>query len=217
LNTITFVPYKGFENLLAPSPIKNHIPIWYRDSEANDEDGLPGLKKCVPFLDSMISGYALTTWEEVEITQDQGIFKVSENSLFHERVSSVGSKIPTPSGYLDNRFAWSGKWGMEVPKGYSILITNPLNRTDLPFFTLSGIIDGDGWIPAGNIPFFMAKGFSGVIPKGTPFAHIFPYKRESWSMSIGKPFDPDSFFNDIEDGSLQGYYKKKFWQRKRYV
>jgi hypothetical protein len=217
LKTIKFVPYKGFEGLLAPTPIKNHVPDWYKDSEMHDFSGAPGLKKCIPFLDSMLSGYALTIWEDIEIFQDSNSFKIQDNSIINERISEIGSKIPIPDEYMSNHFVWSGKWGMQVPQGYSVLITHPINRLDLPFLTLSGIIDSDTWIPPGNIPFFLKKGFSGVIPKGTPFAHVFPYKREVWSMEIDSAFNPDDFFYDIKDGSIEGYYKKKFWERKRYT
>lgn len=218
MKTIKFVPYANFENILAPTPIKNHIPQWYKDAETYDNEGVEGLKTCVPFLDSMISGYALTTWEDLIITQqDEIVYMEDVGSMVNERFSSVGSTIPRPKGYLNNHFAWGGKWGIEVPAGYSIIITHPLNRLDLPFTTLSGIIDADTWVPPGNIPFFLQKDFNGLIPKGTPFAHIFPYKRESWKMDITKAFDPDNFFSEIKNGSIKGYYKKKFWRRKDYT
>jgi hypothetical protein len=105
---------------------------------------------------------------------------------------------------------------MKAPRGYSILITHPLNRFDLPFTTTSGIIDSDGWVPPGNIPFFLQKGFNGVIPKGTPFAHVFPYKRDSWVMSISKVLQARAFFDGKIDRSQVGYYKKKYWNRKNY-
>jgi hypothetical protein len=217
LKVIKFVPEPGFENLLAPTPIKNHIPEWYKNAEIYDNEGIEGLKTCMPFLDAMVSGYALTTWEDlIIIQQDETVSMEDIGSMVNERFSSVGSTIPRPHEYLNNHFAWSGKWGIKVPDGYSIIITHPFNRLDLPFTTVSGIIDSDTWIPAGNIPFFLQKGFNGLIPKGTPFAHVFPYKRESWQMEVLGAFEPDKFFSEIKNGSIKGYYKKKFWKRKDY-
>jgi hypothetical protein len=59
-----------------------------------------------------------------------------------------------------------------------------MNRFDLPFTTLTGLVDcdryQDSWIhfPARwNDP-----NFSGVLPKGTPVAHCVPVKRGDWNM-----------------------------------
>jgi hypothetical protein len=80
-------------------------------------------------------------------------------------------------------------WTIEAPEGYAVLFTHPLNRVDLPFTTLTGIVDcdryHDNWIhfPARwNDP-----NFSGVLPKGTPVAQCVPVKRESWVLDTG-PF-----------------------------
>src|SRR5215475_8103617 len=41
-------------------------------------------------------------------------------------------------------------WTIEAPEGYAVLLTHPLNRVDLPFTTLTGIVDcdryHDNWI-----------------------------------------------------------------------
>lgn len=244
MKKIKFVAYPGYENIVVPTPIKNHIPQWYKDGEVYDNNGTAGLKTCVPFLDAMLSGYALTTWEDLKITEKRGIVSIEDgdiqedgsfipkvkkhqhsnelkqnyikSAIIGERTSTSGSTIPRPPGYLKNHFTWSGKWGMKVPRGYSILITHPFNRLDLPFTTLSAIIDSDGWVPPGNIPFFFQKGFNGVIPKGTPFAHVFPYKRDSWVMSVSKILQSRHFFDGKIDRSVVGYYKKKYWNRKNY-
>jgi hypothetical protein len=73
-------------------------------------------------------------------------------------------------------------WTIEAPEGYSLLFTHPVNRFDLPFTTLTGLVDcdryHDAWIhfPA----HWHDTSFSGVLPKGTPVAQCFPVKRENW-------------------------------------
>ena len=73
-------------------------------------------------------------------------------------------------------------WSIEAPEGYSLLFTHPLNRFDLPFTTLSGLVDcdryRDSWIhfPA----HWHNMNFSGVLPKGTPVAQCLLVKRENW-------------------------------------
>ena len=73
-------------------------------------------------------------------------------------------------------------WTIEAPDGYALLFTHPANRFDLPFTTLTGLVDcdryHDNWIhfPAHRHD----ANFSGVLPKGTPVAQCMPVKRESW-------------------------------------
>jgi hypothetical protein len=68
----------------------------------------------------------------------------------------------------------------------------------------------------GNIPFFLKENFEGVIPKNTPVAQIFPYKRESWQMSISNILRSRFKVDGKIDRSQIGYYKKKYWNRKNY-
>jgi hypothetical protein len=105
-----------------------------------------------------------------------------------------------------------------LPDGYSAIVMHPLNRVDLPFITMSGIVDFDKSIhaPIGNIPFFIKKGFEGTIPAGTPMFQIIPFKREDWN-SENQPYS-DIFWQEKmkERKSIANIYKKKIWQKKSY-
>jgi hypothetical protein len=74
-------------------------------------------------------------------------------------------------------------WIIELPPGYSLLVTHPINRVDLPFVTLTGLIDADRYCD--NFINFPARwrdaSFKGVLPKGTPVAQCVPVKREEWT------------------------------------
>ena len=69
------------------------------------------------------------------------------------------------------------------PPGYSLLITHPVNRHDLPFTTLTGLVDTDRY--KDNFINFPARwrdpAFNGVLAKGTPIAQCVPVKRAIWS------------------------------------
>jgi hypothetical protein len=190
---IRFFPERNSQHLGKPEPMKNFIPEWYRKAEATwiDENGeeAPGLKKCVPYLDTLISGYAITTPADFYVGENEdGSLRISWDgppelgSFIMERPEALGSTMARPAGHHHNHLVWSGVWGMKTPKGYSLLVTHPLNRFDLPFTTTSGIIDADEFFANGNIPFFMKAGFTGVIPKGTPIAQLIPIKRAKWKM-----------------------------------
>jgi hypothetical protein len=78
---------------------------------------------------------------------------------------------------------FNGFWTIELPPGYSLLVTHPINRADLPFVTLTGLVDADRY--GDNFINFPARwrdpNFQGVLPKGTPLAQCLPIKREEWA------------------------------------
>jgi hypothetical protein len=231
MKIIRFFSRKEYENIGQPIAAKKLLPEWYKSSENDfvdrkfpDSPLASGLKKCIPFLDSMLSGYFLVTPVDIFVSKNEdGTLKLGWNSseIFNdfvsERPKELGEKMPRPAGHYPNHLAWKGFWGFKTPKGWSVLVTHPLNRHDLPFTSTSGIMDADKYSTSGNIPFFIKEDFVGTIPAGTPFAQLIPIKRESWK-AIGN--DQGLVYLD----SLQGQtvrtpgksYKKLFWQRKEY-
>jgi hypothetical protein len=217
-----------------PVPVKKLVPEWYRKAETyyvapSDniavEDGTQeltaGLKTCAPFLDAMVSGYAFLVPFDIYVGRDdEGNLDIKWNApqgweeFVSERPKESGSTMPRPAGHAPNHLVWSSRWGVKAPRGYSVLITHPLNRQDLPFTTSSGIIDSDKFFGNGNIPFFIREDFVGVIEKGTPFAQIIPIKRKKWKM-INNPSLVDAYAIQGETArKKETSYKKKDWVKK---
>lgn len=210
-----------------PVPIKSLIPDWYKKAEStfveNDQE-MAGLKKCMPFMDTMIAGYALVTPVEIYVTKgEDGNPRFSWNGpqdlgvFVNERSRGLGATMPRPAGHYPNHLVFGGYWGWKTPRGWSTLVVQPLNRYDLPFTISSGIIDSDKFNTAGNIPFFLKEDFEGVIPAGTPFAQLIPIKRSSWMMvddSTGLR-DATRIQGDlVRKNDDKTPYKKFAWQRK---
>lgn len=228
MKVIRFFSKREYQGIAQPTLAKKFLPEWYRKSETDftDSNGIvhAGLKRCIPFLDSMLSGYMLVTPMDIFVSKnDDGTLKLGWNAseLFEnfiaERPKDSGEFMPRPAGHYPNHLAFSGFWGFKTPRGWSLLVTHPLNRHDLPFTITSGIIDADKYSTSGNIPFFMKEDFVGMIPAGTPFAQLIPIKRASW-----KSINNDSGISYLND--LQGElvrqpgksYKKIFWVKKDY-
>lgn len=228
MKIIRFFSDKQYDNLGQPAPAKKFLPKWYQKSELTfvDEGGVEhsGLKKCVPFLDAMISGYMLVTPVDIFISKNEdGSLNIGWNSsevfkdFISERTKTLGELMPRPAGHYPNHLAFRGFWGLKTPRGWSVLVVHPLNRHDLPFTITSGIMDADRYSTSGNIPFFVKEDFVGMIPAGTPFAQLIPIKRASW-----KSIKNDQGIQYLEP--LQGLtvrtpgksYKKLFWVRKDY-
>lgn len=201
--------------LSQPRPSYKTMPEWYKDIKGVVA-GNETIKKCVPFLDAMMSGYSLVTTADVYY-DSQGFQEVGKLKMVTTHFGNQVDGIPLPSEYSEIPYKWMNFFSITTPKGYSTLFTHPLNRLDLPFYTLSGVVDTDKFPVEVNFPFFMKKDFSGIIPAGTVIAQAIPFKREDWETD----------FNDKEQMKIPaevhmmhnppfGYYKKKFWSRKKY-
>ncbi len=214
-----------------PKPSENYIPNFYKKIESSfgknlvfNENGAlqnNNIKMCMPFLDSFTTGYIQETWCDIYVKKENE----SDLSLRYSNPSPaiVNSRENKSLKTYDNEFypvefTWSIEWVNKLPKGYSVLITHPLNRLDLPFQTLSGIIDSDSYhhAPSGNLPFYLKKDFEGLIPKGTPMYQIIPLKRDSWvSKTENYSIENEKRFAKQRQ-VFWGFYKKHCWNKKQY-
>ena len=65
-------------------------------------------------------------------------------------------------------------FNIKLPKDYSLLFLSPINRFDLPFLSITGIVDCDMYTGTVHFPFFIKNSFTGIIEKGTPIVQIIP-------------------------------------------
>lgn len=216
-----------------PVPSKTKIPDWFKKIPAQDKTfgGDPRdnstVKKCMPFLDSLTSGYMVTVPQDIAITKtpDQGTkaywgFTPPGHDLLFDldRPLHRTEGMPVPEGY--NEYVWRMVTypRVETPPGYSILVTHPFNRYDLPFLTMTGIIDSDKVHARLGLNMWLRDDFEGIIPKGTPVAQILPFKREAWTHENLPPFDKK---RELQENFkirsiLNRSYQYNFWQKKTY-
>jgi len=213
---IEFVPgTKNIEDLVpCPELSKNFIPQWYKDIPGGKEN--INVKMCIPFLDSISVGYIQKTWADIYVENNNGKVLFLHNHKVTMFSSREQTNMPVSEYYYQTELIWKRPWSIILPDGISALVTHPINRIDLPFTTMSGIVDFDKSIhtPIGNIPFFIKKDFVGLIPKGTPMFQILPFERNSW-QSQKQHFNQKFWEEKInEKGNGLGFYKKKIWQKK---
>jgi hypothetical protein len=224
------------QELGTPVPLKNVMPQWYKDAETfftvkdqevsldgENEEKNAGLKTCAPFLDSLLNGYAVLTPFDIYVKKtEDGSLDLKWNAppqweeFIAERPGESGATMPRPAGHHPNHLVWASHWGVKAPRGYSLIFTHPLNRFDLPFTTMSGIIDSDKFYGNGNVPFFIKEDFVGVIPKGTPFLQIIPVKRNSWKMLVSKGLKDKMHVQGMIAREKETKYKRKLWVRKEF-
>jgi hypothetical protein len=215
---IEFIPSTKEVELIVPPPrpAAYYVPDWYKKmpkfSESNvdirklSESG-PGLKHCIPFLDSMVSGYIQETWTDIAVGFDKDgktILATAPNNPEPFRTRDISS-LPMGPDFYNVEFVWNVVWIPKMPKGWSLLFTTPFNHVGLPFQNASGIIDSDQFYhsPSGNYPFYVKKDFHGIIPAGTPMYQMIPFKREDWQSSPQK-------FNAVEQLKNNAKMRGKF-------
>ena len=217
----------------SPKPARQYNPEWYKSipafeggNKALTKDFIPEttIKLCAPFADALNFGYIQETWQEINIstfaTENEPTFKYSYPSQPHI-LSNRGlsqNSILIPDEFHKVQMTWHPQWVPELPSGYSAIITHPFNRMDLPFYTLSGILDSDTYRFAeeeSNLPFLLKKDFNGIIPVGTPMYQIIPFKRDSWE-SFSNEYDGDAqiYNNQKIRRYFWGGYKKIHWKKK---
>jgi len=210
-------------------PAKAHIPEWYKAIKGYNKNNLKiekgkhtpidNLKSCMPFFDSLSTGYIVELAQDIYVKNEQGQPEINWRGVPDPlSAREVGENIiPVPHGCSETHFAWKYPHILNAKKGYSAIITHPFNRHDLPFVSLTGIIDIDILVGNGNVPFFIKEGFEGLIPRGTPILQIIPFKRESWKIKKDDSLIEKNYKENIDkERSMIGWYKINRWQKKEF-
>ena len=195
--TLTFrCPPELAKVLPEPVPAVQGLPDWFKAMPQKAFNPISGIenqtvKRCPPFIDAMTYGFLMPLATDLRVqdgefswdfeSPDAVITEISRTPLdFHDSSQVVGTPL-----FEDDRFIikFNNFWTIEAPPGYSLLFTHPLNRVDLPFTTLTGLVDCDTFSDSPvNFPArWHDAAFNGVLPKGTPVAQCLPVKRESWA------------------------------------
>jgi len=224
----------GLRNILPrPIPAVLGLPEWFKalpQKAFNPSMGeeTPTLKKCPPFIDAMTYGFLIPLAVDLEVRDGEFSWNfelpeglVSEYSHspidFHDPSQAAGTPF-----FDEDRFIikFNNFWTIEAPPGYSLLFTHPVNRRDLPFTTLTGLVDCDTFnlSPVHFPARWHDAGFSGVLPKGTPVAQCLPVKREVWNADFDE-LTAEGFARLIETQDATshetGVYRRQFRAPKR--
>lgn len=185
------------------------------------------VKSCMPVIDAYTSGYTISLPYDIQVhrlndgsTQITWAMVIDGLPSFVNQRQGENEKLCTWNnieGYDQLEFNWLPYWSIKTPKGYSSMFIHPINRVDLPFYTIGGVLDTDGWGVAGNHPFLIKKGWSGIIEAGTPVMQIIPFKRDDWNSFADKTMINEYRKQIInKDKKIKDYYKINHWKTKQY-
>ena len=235
---ISFIPsLENFKDVYtAPVPAITMVPEWYKSltlyGDTNDiknlnpvnhvgTDGtLVDTKKCMPMFDALTSGYYYLLEDDLHVSLNDDGFPTltwkGDVMLIDKRPTL---QIPVPGNCHQLHFGFRMNWFYRTPPGYSVLVTHPMNRYDLPFYTLSGMVDSDIWGLPVFFSFFLKRDFIGTIPKGTPIMQFIPFKRDEWEIEIKtdkKSIEEEEFKAEKRRTMVTGYYTEHVSEKKEY-
>ena len=229
---IIFTDIHNFEGALEkPKPATEYIPQWYKDAKSYthpdgikaptpDNSPMSTIKRCMPLWDMMTAGYIMETPYDIYIQQTpEGVsFQWAGNDAIAFQTMDQFQNHPY-SRDINYAVRIVIPWSIKTPKGWSIMVMEPQHHEPSPIACASGIVDTDDF----SIPFNMFlklrdPKFEGIIPAGTPFLQIIPFKRESWTSSLGNEKERIKFMSDKQKFTRVFFdrYKKFWWNKKEY-
>jgi len=223
---------KGY--LSEPKPSIAHVPQTYKDLQRHiDTQTKPTVKRCIPFLDALTTGYVIPFPTDIEIYNDKeekmirfnsgssvpeefkGIVGVSEHDSYQ-----ITENMMSPKRTINAVFKFNNPWIVTTPPGCSCLFITPLNHV-LPYELISGVVDTDTYSRTINFPFYYTGDINEniVIKQGSPMAMVFPFKRESWNMET--KLYTQTYEENIKEHfglfkRIADNYKTLFWKKKSY-
>ncbi|KEO56380.1 hypothetical protein [Thioclava pacifica] len=213
-----------------PVPAEKALPDWLRAmptevlAESLGGERLRTLKQCPPLIDALGLGVMIPLPCDIEVKEgafhwDWDFPTITDAPLTraplgaHLPEQATGTPLPLAPGTLAIKF--TNYWTLEAPEGWQLLITHPMNRADLPFLTLSGLVSADHF-GLGYVHFpalWTDPGFEGVLPKGTPVAQVIPVPRERPALKIAEMTEAEIAESRAIQEALQsepGVYRKQF-------
>ncbi len=134
-------------------------------------------------------------------------------------MSRRSSRIRRLRGEGQAAIKFNSFWTIELEPGWSLFATHPVNRDDLPFRLISGLVDADRFYDGGiNFPaLWTLPDFSGVLPKGTPVAQCFAVPRTAPEL-VFESFDEAhkaAYTRTVTEVlAAPGVYRKRFRARR---
>lgn len=211
-----------------PVPARQALPEWLKPmaSEAVSET-LSGttvrtFKQCPPMLDAFAMGIMLPlvcdlVAKDGELSWDWDLPRLTDHSAsrapigMHAPEQARGAPFE-PDGLF---IKFTNFWTLETPPGWQILFTHPFNRFDLPFQTLTGLVDTDRF-GHGYVHFparWLDHEWEGTIPRGTPVVQAIAVPRQAVAIDARPMTGEELAATEAIQRTLtteSGAYRKQF-------
>jgi len=215
-----------------PIPARAALPDWLRAMPANAHSALHNqtmrtIKQCPPFLDAMQYGFIMPLPCDIEVCNGQFSWDWSIPTpaatkhpraplSFHAPAQVQGSPFSRDSQVV---VKFNSFWTIELPEGWSLLAMPPINRDDLPFRPITGLVDADQYHDVGILfpAVWLDPTFEGRLERGTPVVQCVPVPRQTLNLHCETMDQKQCGAYDAVGESLlteTGVYRKKFRARR---
>jgi hypothetical protein len=211
----------GSQPFPRPIPAVQDVPAWLKQMPAEVENPRGGspidtVKKCPPFLEAVTGGYLIPLIADVTFEmQPTGLRIHCDLPIIESHPLEQLRQTPVDGMPI---VKFRNPWIVKTPPGYSCLFVQPLNRFDLPFHVLSGVVETDTYYREIHFPSIclLKPGSTHLLKKGTPIVQIYPIKRESWRSAYSKTELQHRESVEAEFNSATAHYRQNTWRRKDY-
>lgn len=219
-------------HLPPPVPARAALPDWLREmgrtafSSTHGQD-IRTVKQCPPFIDAMSYGFMMTLPCDVTIasgalswqwdTPTPSVHAHPRAPIsFHVPEQVLGTPLHRPDQVI---VKFNSFWTIELEAGWSLFATHPINRDDLPFHLVSGLVDSDRFHDVGILfpAVWTDPDFAGTLPRGTPVAQCFAVPRtppnlvfETLSVELAARYEATA----SALLSAPGVYRRRFRERR---
>jgi hypothetical protein len=221
-----------YDRLPRPVAARAALPEWLRAMPAAAFSELHGqeirtVKQCPPFVDAMAHGFLIPL--PCDVTVRNGRFSwawdlppLSVEAHPRSPLSFHAPAQVTGTPFHDANRAvikFNSFWTIELESGYSLFATHPINRADLPFRLLTGVVDADRFTDVGILfpAVWTDPQYDGVLPAGTPVAQCFPVARDALELAF-EPLTASAQRRYDETGAAllakPGVYRRRFRARR---
>lgn len=196
------------DHLPRPIPAREVLPDWLRRLPPRVPSAVHGrsirtVKQCPPFVDAMQHGFVLTLpcdlvvepggrigWDWPLPLPELDDHPRSPLS-FHVPEQIAGS--PLERGPHQSAIKFNSFWTITLEPDWSLMAVHPIHRDDLPFRTVTGLVDADRFNAVGiNFPaVWVDPDYTGTLPRGTPFVQCYPVRREPAELVCEPMADTD--------------------------
>lgn len=210
-----------------PRPSDKILPAYFRkmkpQSSTRPMDGT--VKRCVPFLEAASAGFIIPLWADCFIKARDDNLHIEfhhnlpmDSSLSQHGFQQIRGHPLEKKPYGNIPVKWHNPWGIETPKGWSVLITSPLNHLETRFKILDGVVDTDTYYNQVNFPFLWTGGEGEFfIEKGTPLAQVIPFQRSDCHHSIVVEDTARHAKTVAKSGTMMRHgYRNLFWHKAKH-
>ncbi|MEA2707968.1 MAG: hypothetical protein QOF78_569 [Phycisphaerales bacterium] len=215
-------PGTDLDKLIHPYPAIRAMPEWYRQMPVESQ-GHDTVKRCMPFLDAMTSGYIIPLQVDVKISLSESGLNLQFTPFKPPQVAPVQVHVQEqfPGAPFPQMPAikFNSPWVIRTPPGYSTLFVAPMNRFAVPIMPLSGIVDTDTFALEVTFPALclLQRGDSVELPRGTPLVQAIPFRRDTWTSGAA-PLDGAAHeSHQAEAAANHRFYRDRYWQKKSFT